>query len=106
MVYLFIYGVYLFIYMVYLFIYIYIYIVIYIYIYIYDIYIYIYTYTYTYTYIHTCIHMYMPLHNTQVMEQVMLPTVKGMKAEGRPFKGVLFAGDDTPRVQARTRCHA
>ena len=31
----------------------------------------------------------------------MLPTVKGMKAEGRPFKGVLFAGDDTLRVGAK-----
>jgi phosphoribosylamine--glycine ligase len=26
------------------------------------------------------------------MERVILPTLKGMKAEGRPFKGVLFAG--------------
>ncbi len=28
----------------------------------------------------------------QVMEQVMLPTVKAMAAEGRPYKGVLYAG--------------
>jgi phosphoribosylamine--glycine ligase len=28
----------------------------------------------------------------QVMEQIMLPTLRGMKAEGRPFTGVLFAG--------------
>ncbi|MGE0829484.1 MAG: phosphoribosylamine--glycine ligase [Hyphomonadaceae bacterium] len=26
------------------------------------------------------------------MERIILPTVRGMKAEGRPFKGVLFAG--------------
>lgn len=28
----------------------------------------------------------------QVMEQVMVPTVKAMAAEGRPYKGVLYAG--------------
>jgi phosphoribosylamine---glycine ligase len=28
----------------------------------------------------------------QVMEQVMLPVVRGMAAEGRPYKGVLYAG--------------
>lgn len=28
----------------------------------------------------------------QVMRDVIMPTVKGMAAEGRPFKGVLFAG--------------
>jgi phosphoribosylamine---glycine ligase len=28
----------------------------------------------------------------QVMEQIILPTLRGMKAEGRPFTGVLFAG--------------
>jgi phosphoribosylamine--glycine ligase len=27
-----------------------------------------------------------------VMDQIILPTIKGMKAEGRPYKGVLFAG--------------
>ena len=27
-----------------------------------------------------------------VMERIILPTIKGMKAEGRPYKGVLFAG--------------
>ncbi len=27
-----------------------------------------------------------------VMKQVMLPTVKGLKAEGRPYKGILYAG--------------
>ena len=27
-----------------------------------------------------------------VMEQIILPTIRGMKAEGRPYKGVLFAG--------------
>lgn len=28
----------------------------------------------------------------QVMEQVMLPTIKGLAAEGRPYKGMLYAG--------------
>ncbi len=28
----------------------------------------------------------------QIMEQVMIPTVTGMATEGRPFKGVLYAG--------------
>ncbi|KZB56553.1 phosphoribosylamine--glycine ligase [Thalassospira xiamenensis] len=28
----------------------------------------------------------------KVMEQIIVPTVKGMAAEGHPFKGVLFAG--------------
>ena len=28
----------------------------------------------------------------QVMERIMLPTVKGMGKEGRPYKGVLYAG--------------
>jgi phosphoribosylamine---glycine ligase len=28
----------------------------------------------------------------QTMEQIILPTMRGMKAEGRPFVGVLFAG--------------
>lgn len=28
----------------------------------------------------------------QTMEQIILPTLRGMKAEGRPFVGVLFAG--------------
>jgi phosphoribosylamine--glycine ligase len=28
----------------------------------------------------------------QVMEKIMLPTVKGMAKEGRPYKGVLYAG--------------
>ncbi len=27
-----------------------------------------------------------------VMEQIVLPTAKGMVAEGRPYRGVLFAG--------------
>lgn len=27
-----------------------------------------------------------------VMEKVMLPTIKGMEAEGRPYKGMLYAG--------------
>ncbi len=28
----------------------------------------------------------------QVMDQVMLPTIKGLAAEGRPYKGMLYAG--------------
>jgi phosphoribosylamine--glycine ligase len=28
----------------------------------------------------------------EVMERIILPTVRGMKAEGRPYKGVLYAG--------------
>ena len=28
----------------------------------------------------------------QVMEQVMIPTIKGLEAEGRPYKGMLYAG--------------
>ncbi|MFX7400834.1 phosphoribosylamine--glycine ligase, partial [Acinetobacter baumannii] len=28
----------------------------------------------------------------RVMREIILPTVKGMAAEGKPFKGVLFAG--------------
>ncbi len=28
----------------------------------------------------------------KVMESIIIPTVEGMKAEGKPFKGVLFAG--------------
>ncbi len=31
------------------------------------------------------------LHN-KVMQEVMLPTVRGMAAEGRPYRGVLYAG--------------
>jgi phosphoribosylamine---glycine ligase len=38
----------------------------------------------------------------RIMEKIIHPTVKGMVAEGRPFKGVLFAGlmitDDGPRL--------
>jgi phosphoribosylamine---glycine ligase len=28
----------------------------------------------------------------RIMKEVMLPTVRGMAAEGRPYKGVLYAG--------------
>lgn len=28
----------------------------------------------------------------QVLEEILIPTVKGMEAEGRPYKGVLYAG--------------
>jgi phosphoribosylamine--glycine ligase len=28
----------------------------------------------------------------QIMEEVMIPTVEGMAAEGRPYKGILYAG--------------
>lgn len=42
-----------------------------------------------------------PLHRT-IMERIMLPTVQGMAAEGRPFRGVLYAGlmikDGVPKV--------
>jgi phosphoribosylamine--glycine ligase len=38
----------------------------------------------------------------QTMERIILPTMRGMKAEGRPFTGVLFAGlmitPDGPRL--------
>ncbi|MBF0373782.1 MAG: phosphoribosylamine--glycine ligase [Alphaproteobacteria bacterium] len=33
-----------------------------------------------------------PAIERQIMDDIVLPTVRGMKAEGRPFKGVLFAG--------------
>ena len=33
-----------------------------------------------------------PAIETQIMERCILPTVRGMAAEGRPYKGVLFAG--------------
>jgi phosphoribosylamine--glycine ligase len=33
-----------------------------------------------------------PALQEQVMREIVLPTVKGMAAEGCPFKGVLFAG--------------
>jgi len=32
-----------------------------------------------------------PIHQ-QIMERIMIPTVKGMVAEGRPYKGILYAG--------------
>jgi len=38
----------------------------------------------------------------KIMEQIMIPTVKAMAAEGRPYRGVLYAGlmikDGEPRV--------
>jgi len=38
----------------------------------------------------------------RIMNEIMIPTVKAMAAEGRPYKGVLYAGlmidGDTPRV--------
>jgi phosphoribosylamine--glycine ligase len=30
--------------------------------------------------------------NRQIMEHIMIPTIRGMAAEGRPYKGVLYAG--------------
>ncbi|MBU6373216.1 MAG: phosphoribosylamine--glycine ligase [Alphaproteobacteria bacterium] len=33
-----------------------------------------------------------PAIERQVMEEIILPTVRGLAAEGRPFRGVLFAG--------------
>ncbi len=42
------------------------------------------------------------LMHKRVMKEIMIPTVKAMAAEGRPYKGVLYAGlmieGDTPRV--------
>ena len=40
---------------------------------------------------------------SRIMNEVMIPTVKGMEAEGAPYKGVLYAGlmimpDGTPKV--------
>jgi phosphoribosylamine--glycine ligase len=35
----------------------------------------------------------------------MIPTVKGMKAEGKPFKGVLFAGIMIKNGQIKTLEH-
>jgi phosphoribosylamine--glycine ligase len=32
------------------------------------------------------------LIHRKIMQQVMLPTVKAMAAEGRPYRGVLYAG--------------
>jgi len=44
-----------------------------------------------------------PAIHDRVMQEVMLPTVRGMAAEGRPFTGFLYAGlmidaDGTPKV--------
>jgi len=40
--------------------------------------------------------------HTKVMDQIMIPTVKAMAAEGRPYRGVLYAGlmikDGEPKV--------
>lgn len=33
-----------------------------------------------------------PEVHDKIMNQIMLPTIRGMKAEGRPYKGVLYAG--------------
>jgi phosphoribosylamine--glycine ligase len=33
-----------------------------------------------------------PVQESEVMERIVLPTVQAMKAMGRPFKGVLYAG--------------
>ena len=45
-------------------------------------------------------------HNyTHTHTQVMIPTVKGMKAEGKPFKGVLFAGIMIKNGQIKTLEH-
>ncbi len=51
-----------------------------------------------------------PKLHTQVMEDIMLPTVQGMAAEGRPYKGFLYAGliigaDKIPKVlEFNCRC--
>ena len=43
-----------------------------------------------------------PWLHKRIMNEIMIPTVKAMAAEGRPYKGVLYAGlmidGDTPRV--------
>jgi phosphoribosylamine--glycine ligase len=40
--------------------------------------------------------------NSRVLDEVLVPTVKGMKEEGRPYKGVLYAGlmitEEGPKV--------
>ncbi len=43
-----------------------------------------------------------PLMHQRIMNEIMIPTVRAMAAEGRPYKGVLYAGlmidGDRPRV--------
>ncbi len=43
-----------------------------------------------------------PAVHQKIMDQIMIPTVKAMAAEGRPYRGVLYAGlmikDGNPRV--------
>jgi len=42
-----------------------------------------------------------PALEREVMERIIMPTVKGMAAEGRPFKGVLYAGLMLTRAGAK-----
>lgn len=46
-----------------------------------------------------------PEMEQKIMDEVMMPTVKGMKAEGKPFKGVLFAGLMIKNGQIKTLEH-
>lgn len=46
-----------------------------------------------------------PEMEKKIMDEVMMPTVKGMKAEGTPFKGVLFAGLMIKNGQIKTLEH-
>lgn len=43
-----------------------------------------------------------PEVHDKIMNQIMIPTIRGMKVEGRPYKGVLYAGlmiaEGVPRV--------
>lgn len=47
-------------------------------------------------------HFVTPALEKKIMDTIIIPTVEGMKAEGRPFAGVLFAGlmmvGDTPKL--------
>ncbi len=42
-----------------------------------------------------------PLMHRRVMEEIMVPAVRGMAAEGRPYKGVLYAGLMIARDRAK-----
>jgi phosphoribosylamine--glycine ligase len=46
-----------------------------------------------------------PEMEEKIMNEIMIPTVKGMKAEGKPFKGVLFAGVMIKNGQPKTLEH-
>lgn len=42
-----------------------------------------------------------PLLQKQIMQQIMQPTIKAMAAEGRPYRGILYAGLMIERDQVR-----